>query len=283
MSFTTGNAQRRGRQSGTIGVTRQHVLGSQVPTPSSELLNQPHGPTHRSKKKRKTATIGSDEAIGLVITGRHDFDTFEGTDPDSTVPPISGSTLQNPDFPISYNGRGTLKFVSPIRITTVDGPLMCNGDIYSKDGLLQPLGADLVQNWTTDLRIGATGSAGNNLTLNASNTFATFANSGNNITLHVYLEWTSKGVVANGDNIYIKGLPYEFQAQTQTGTIHAVNIFPTQLGSYIFIKTSQSPNVNEFQLFSCDSGTGVQVPITGAQLGATGTLSFNMNYHGVVI
>lgn len=282
MSFCNGIAQRRGRQAATVGISQRHVIGSQTPYPETDILKQPHGPNRNSGKKRKVASVGNDDAIGLVIVGKHGIDTFEGTDPDSAVPPISGSTLQNPDFPISYNGRGTMKFISPIRITTIDGPLNVNGEVYSSSGLLGPAAAAAdVTSWELGMTMGATG-AGANLTIDGTSTYCTSIVLVDNVTLHVHIVWTGKGSVANGDSIFIKGLPYTNEAQTQIAVAASTGITPTQLGSYFYVKNASSPADTELQLFSSDSGTGLEVPITGLQLGTSGSISFNMNYHAVV-
>lgn len=283
MSFTTGRAQRRGTQSATVGVNYRNVSGSTTSYPSSDLIKQPKGPLRATGKKRKVASVGNDNASGLVILGRHDFDSFEGTDPDNAVPPLEGDTLRNPDFPISYNGRGTLKFVSPIRITTIDGPLNVNGEVYSSSGLLGPaFGGGLVTvtaPWESGMTMGATG-AGANLTIDGPNTYCTANTAADNVNLHVHITWTSKGAVLDGDEIFIKGLPYNNEAQPQVGFAHCTNVFPTQLGSYFFIRNT--PSDTQIQLFSCDAGTGIEVPVTGVQLNSSGTISFNMNYHGIV-
>lgn len=138
MSFVTGTAQRRGKRSATVFTSHSH--GTQVPHSSSNLLLQPGGQFRATSKRRKTASIGDDYATGLVIHGSHDFHTMEGTDPNSATPPISGQDLANPDFPISYTGRGTMKFVAPVRIPTIDGSIHVNGQVYSSNGLLTSQG-----------------------------------------------------------------------------------------------------------------------------------------------
>ena len=139
MSFVTSTAQRRGKRSASVHNAHHHG-GSQIPHPSSDLLHQPPGQFRATTKRRKTVSIGNERATGLVIQGSHEIHTMEGTDPDSATPPISGATLQNPDFPISYSGRGTMKFVSPVRIPTIDGALHVNGQVYSSNGLLTSQG-----------------------------------------------------------------------------------------------------------------------------------------------
>lgn len=282
MSFSTGHAQRRGAQAATVGTSIKNTAQSQIPFPQLDLINQPLGPNRATKKKRKIAAIGSDDSIGLVIHGKRGIDTFEGTDPDSAVPPISGATLQNPDFPISYNGRGTLKFVSPIRITTIDGPLNVNGEVYSSSGLLGPAAAAAnALSWESGMTMGATG-AGANLTIDGPATYCTSIVLVDNVTLHVHIAWSGKGSVVDGDSIFIKGLPYTNETQTQIAIVSCTNVTPVQLGSYFLVKNADSPANKELQLYSSDSGTGLDVPITGLQLGSTGTISFNMNYHAVV-
>jgi len=272
MSFSTGTPQRRGAQAGSVGLSL--TQSTQIPLP----LRHISGPLKPTSKKRKVVSIGDDDSIGLVIHGKHGFDNFEGTDPDGATPPVSGYTLQNPDFPVSYNGRGTLKFISPIRITTVDGPLNVNGEVYSNSGLLAPAVVNTpVQAWASTIEIGATG-AGAEFTLGTS--YATYFQFEDNITLHVHAVWTDKGSVGNGDTIFIKGLPFTNEAQIVTSVAASTNITPTEIGSSFIVRGSVSST--ELQLFSFSSNTGLETTVTGAEVGSTGTISFTMNYHAVV-
>ena len=273
MSFTTGTAQRRGQQSASIGTSLQHV--SQTPYPSTDLLRQPEGQFRSTTKRRRTASIGDDGATGLVIHGSHDINTMEGIDPDSATPPISGNTLSNPDFPISYTGRGTMRFVSPIRIATVDGPLNVNGDVYSTSGKLEAVVE--VADWT--ISVGETG-AGNDFTIDATNSYATYIRVKDNVTLHIHYTWTSKGSVADGNPIFIKGLPYVVEAQVHKHVYHATGITPTALNSYFVLEAGQGGT--EIGLYTADAGTGTEVVISGAECAAAGTISIALDYHAVV-
>ena len=274
MSFSTGRAQRRGTNSATVGTSFHHV--KQTPYTSADILRQPAGQYRATTKKRRIASIGDDRSTGLSIHGSHDIDTMEGTDPDSATPPISGSTLANPDFPISYTGRGTLKFVSPIRITTVDGPLNVNGEVYSNSGLLTG-GIEEVALWT--VTVGATG-AGADFTTDVANTWASYTRVKDNASIHIHYAWSSKGAVADGSAIFIKGLPLTIESQIHKAVIHPTNIIATQLGSY-FVADGQA-DADEFALHSADSATGLEVAVTGAECGSTGTISCIINYHCVI-
>lgn len=271
MSFNTGRAQRRGTRSATVGTSIQHV--GQTSYPGVDLIRQPTGQNRAPIKRRRTASIGDDNATGLAIHGSHDYDPMEGADPDITVPPISGLTLSNPDFPISYTGRGTMKFISPIRITVVDGPLNVNGEVYSTSGLLT--GSSDATDWT--VTVGETG-AGANFTVDAGNTWATYSKTNDSIFLRIHYTWTSKGSVADGSQIFIKGLPFPIETQVHKAVIHPTGIIATQLGSY-FVADGQASAV-ELALSSADSGIGVEVPVTGAECSAAGTISVLFNYHG---
>lgn len=274
MSFVTGKAQRRGIRSVTQGSSFQHVRATSYP--AEDLLRQPKGIFRATTKRKRTASIGDDGATGLVIHGSHDIDTMEGIDPDGADPPISGSTLANPDFPISYTGRGTLKFISPVRIAVIDGPLNVNGEVYSKSGLLSGAPDDVAP-WT--VTVGGTGT-GIDFTVDSANTWATYSRTKDHISIHVHYTWTSKNSLADGTAVYIKGLPFALETQIHKTMIHPTGITPVQLGSY-FVADGQA-DATEFAVLSADSGTGTEVPVTGAQCADSGSISFVMNYHGVV-
>jgi len=272
MSFSTGRAQRRGIASASKGTSFNHV--KQTPYTATDILRQPEGPNRATGKKRRISSIGDDRSTGLSIHGTHEIDTMEGTDPDGATPPVSGDTLSNPDFPVSYTGRGTLKFVSPIRIATVDGPLNVNGDIYSKGGLLAASSAHAL--WAVE--VGASGGA--SFTEDAANTWASYTRSNDHASIHIHYAWSSKGSVLDGDHIYIKNLPLTLETQVHKAVIHPTNISATQLGSY-FVADGQA-DADEFALYSADGGTGVEVAVTGAECGTTGTISCIINYHCVI-
>lgn len=275
MSFTTGRAQRRGTKSAAQGTSFNHV--SQTPYPEADLIRQPAGQFRATTKRRRISSIGEDGATGLVIHGSHDIDPMEGTDPDGATPPISGDTLANPDFPVSYNGRGTLKFVSPIRIASIDGPLNVNGEVYSSSGLLGS--AVDVALWT--VTVGGTG-AGIDFTVDAANTWATYAIAADHVTIHLHYTWTSKNGLTDGTAIFIKGLPLALETQVHKVVIHTTGIIATQLGSYFI--ADGAVDATELQIKSADSATGVETNVTGLQTDDTGgTISCVLSYHGVVV
>ena len=274
--FVTGKAQRRGSRSSTQGTSFGH--GRATPYPSSDILRQPAGPTRAPIKRRRTVSIGADNATGLVIQGTHEIDEMEGTDPDNATPPISGYTLSNPDFPISYTGRGTLKFVSPVRIATIDGPLNVNGEVYSNSGLLNGTFTDVIS-WTSTIELGATG-AGENFTKNEAETYATYMQTRDEISLHVHFTWSDKGSVAGSSPIFIKNLPFTVESQVHKTVVHSTGIIPTQLGSYFVVKASE--DATELELFSSDAATATEVAVTADKCSATGELSFIFTYHAVI-
>ncbi len=274
MSFITGTPQRRGTQSTTAKTSFQHV--GQTPYPSTDTIRQPTGPFRSTTKRRRTTSIGDDGATGLVIHGSHDIDTMEGTDPDSATPPISGAALADPDFPVSYTGRGTLKFVSPIRVASIDGPLNVNGQVYSQNGLLTgPV--DDVATWP--ITVGATG-AGIDFTVDAANTWATYSRTGDHVSVHIHYTWTSKNSLADGSAIFIKGIPFTIETQVHKAVVHPTGVTPTQLGSYFLI--DGQAGADEFAVLSADSGTGTETAVTGAECAAAGTLSCIFSYHAVI-
>ena len=255
MSYTTGIAQRRGITGATVGVSPRHV--GQTSYPQSDLLRQPPGPDRAHVKRRKTVSIGDDGATGLVIHGSHEIGPMEGRDPDSADPPLSGNTLSNPDFPVSYNGRGTLKFVSPIRITTIDGPLNVNGEVYSSSGLLSG-GVEDVAPWT--VAVGDPSEGGDqDFVVDAANTWATYARTRDHVALHVHYTWTGKGTTTGTNILAVKGLPFPLEDQLHKAVVHPTNVTATQLGSYFV--AHGNPNQSEFWIYSADSATGVEVPV----------------------
>jgi len=264
MSFTTGRAQRRGNASSNNGYKAAEP-------PSSGLSRTIAGSVLNGQAKRKrVASIGDDYAVGLTIVGHNDIGTT--------------GTEENPDFPISYTGKGTLKFVSPVRIATVDGPLNVNGLVYSNGVQLGASsgggGGSSVEDidvWTPT--VGATGT-GNNFTTNVASTWATYHEVADNITIHLHYTWSSKGSVADGSAIFIKGLPFALETQVHKTLIHPTNIIATQYGSYFI--AHGAVDSSELAITSADSATGLEVVITGGDCGATGTINCIFSYHGVI-
>ena len=273
MSYVTGAAQRRGRLAATRGTRINHA--ALAPLPAEDILRQPPGQFRSTTKRRRTASIGEDGATGLVIHGQREMDTMEGTDPDSATPPISGYSLQNPDFPISYIGRGTLKFVSPLRIASIDGPLNVNGEVYSASGLLAPVAE--VDSWT--ISVGGTG-AGANFTEDAANTWSTYSRTRDHVTIHVHYAWSSKGSVTDGTAIVVKGIPYTVETQIHKTNAHFTGVTPLALGSYFVVEGLA--DATELGLGSISSSTGAAVAITGGVCAASGTISFVLSYHAVI-
>lgn len=277
MSFTTGRAQRRGTAAATVGTSNRHV--GQTPYPSSDILRQPPGPTRAHVKRRRVSSIGEDGATGLIIHGSHEIDPMEGRDPNSATPPLSGIALSNPDFPISYNGRGTMKFVSPIRITTIDGPLNVNGEVYSSSGLLAGA-TDDVAIW--DVQVGESLADGDlNFTKDAANSYATYARTNDHVSLHVHYVWSDKGSTVGTKQLTVKNLPFGLEDQIHKAVVHPTNITATQLGSY-FVADGQ-PFATELKISTADSATGIEVPSLISSSNTTGTLSFLINYHALDI
>lgn len=274
MSFSTGRAQRLG---GAHRVQTRHGSAS-FAYPAEDILRQSTGPTRATAKRRRTASIGENGATGLIIHGTHDIDTFEGTDPDSATPPISGDTLQNPDFPISYNGRGIMKFVNPIRIASIDGPLNVNGEVYSASGLLGAGGGGGTPYATWTPTVGETG-AGTNFTENSGSTSAVYALSSDNVTLQLSFTWSSLNGATG--NVFIKGLPKSVDSSAVfRSPVICTGITPAQMGSHFYVRDATSGT--ELQLFSVSADTGVSTAVTAALCAATGSISFVFNYYGVI-
>jgi hypothetical protein len=274
MSFVTGTAQRRGSVSATVGTSFQNVPASS-PYPQSDLLRQSKGINRSTTKRHKTATIGDSQSTGLSIQGTHQFRTNEGTNPDGTTPPLTGGgQLDNPDFPISYNGRGTLKFVSPIRITTVDGPLNVNGSVYSNQGILTGDPPEVIA-FTPSM-----GSATADFTLDAGNSASTYFVSVDHVVVHVHIVWTDKGTVGDEDDIFVKGLPFLSESQVHRIPLSTSKIIALQVGSHYVGELAG--NSTDIQLYSTDSMTGEEIFVEGVQCQDTGSVSFVLSYHAVV-
>ena len=280
MSFTTGPAQRRGIASATRGTSYAHV--SQTPYPATDLLRQPEGQFRASTKRRRTTSIGEDGATGLVIHGSHDIDPMEGQNPDGTTPPISGASLYDPDFPVSYNGRGKLKFVSPIRIASIEGPvnttgsIYAGGDVYANGNPLTPL-TD-IQSW--DVQIGDTG-AGANFTKDIINSTSTYMQVQDHISLQVHYVWSDKSTVGDNDIIYIKNLPFVLENQVHKQVIHIEGVTPIQLGSYFLIEGAAGASELKLQT-AAGLGFGANDDITGGLCESAGSMTFSFHYHGVI-
>jgi len=134
-SFQNSRPQKAGRKSARVRTRYQHAQAqSSSSYPPGERLH--HELSSVTRKRKSHTTIGHQDATGLVIQGTHELDSHDPKDPDGATPPLSGDSLRNPDFPISYTGRGTLKFESPIRVNAIDGDVHINGDVYTPDGKL---------------------------------------------------------------------------------------------------------------------------------------------------
>lgn len=114
--FISGPAQKQGFASTTIG-SGKNVISTLQGTVGGSALEA--NVQSRSTKRKRHTIIGDTESSGLLIQGTYEvgFDKESGID----------SELH--DFPISYSGVGLLKFVSPVRIPSVDGDLAVTGDV----------------------------------------------------------------------------------------------------------------------------------------------------------
>lgn len=274
--FVNNAATRRGKRAATVGRLSQ-VITSNNPIPKDEFLRLSN--QYRSaKRKRKVISIGDTDAAGLVIQGPYEYEITEGTDPDSATPPGSGITLENPDFPVSYAGRGTLKFTTPIRISSVDGDLPITGQLRAPSGTYLQ-GSSEILSWEADINVGETG-AGNKFTIDNASSYVTYTRVEDHITIHVTYHWSSKGSVAAGSAITIGGLPYTQEAELMSEIVHCTGVTPIELGSYFFVKGI--PGTTELLLYSGNGNTGTETVVTGALCAATGSIEFTMDYHGVI-
>ena len=273
MSFTTNRATRASTRSATIHAQNNSV-SSLIPYPNAHHLSS--GIYPRIHKKRKVASIGDDNAIGLVIHGSTAISPFEPQDDEGADPPLSGNTLQNPDFPISYTGRGTVKFVSPIRVAAIDGPLHVNGSIYSKGNEVATT-APLVS-WADDIQVGKDG--GGNLTKDVAATTATWQRTNDNITIHIDYSWTNTGGLITTDEIVIKGLPFVTAEQSHVTGLYSEDIQIVELHYVLQVESLPSEDILYVGYYL--PSIGESFFITEDKLLPSGRLRLTMTYHGVV-
>jgi hypothetical protein len=125
--FISGSAQKRVLQGTREGYSTKNVIGSTTGIPKSEQFKQRGG--NRPVKRRKHCIIGDQNSSGLIIQGSHTLENSLGINPEGTTPATNSKSLRHPDFPISFSCLGIPKFISPIRIEAIDGPLRVSGDL----------------------------------------------------------------------------------------------------------------------------------------------------------
>jgi len=284
MSFITGPAQRRGQRP----TGNRHGTSSTVSYLAEDLLKQSSGPNRASTKRKYTATIGSDLATGLVIQGSTELTNEEATDPDGTTPPIAGDSMQNPDFPISYNGRGYMKFVSPVRMPSVNGSMSILGNI-SATGSANFGGAFSAGSGPELLDFDMTVEAGGvEFTRNPGfpgSQPVSYTKLGDLFIFQVEYSWLDKNGALDTDPLEIRGLPIMDGSRIEPQVeipVYALGVTAVELGSFFMLEFSNDDELSAF-IYSVSSNTGNRIRITAGDCADTGTISFAVVLHSGLI
>jgi hypothetical protein len=124
----TGPAQRRGTRSTQSGTSTQQAQGIGGINPK-EVDLETTAPVRAIKKRKVHSIIGSTNSSGLLIQGSYEHALESASNPEGTTPASDSKSFRSPDFPISYSGLGIPKFVSPIRIASVDENLSISNNL----------------------------------------------------------------------------------------------------------------------------------------------------------
>ena len=126
--FMSGPAQRRGARSTQSGTSTQQAQGIGGINPK-EVDLETTAPVRAIKKRKVHSIIGSTNSSGLLIQGSYEHALESADNPEGANPPADSKSFRSPDFPISYSGLGVPKFVSPIRIASVDESLSISNNL----------------------------------------------------------------------------------------------------------------------------------------------------------
>lgn len=262
--FQNSTPQKRGQLAAQRGSRIQHALAQSSGPPQSDHLYQ-HDDV-RATKRRRHASVGDHHSNGLVIHGSHDVEFNEGDNPDSATPPLAGDSLRVPDWPISFNGLGMMKFVNPVRIPTIDGTLNVRGSIYSNGTLLGGGGGTARTSFTPVLEDTSSNSATHAVQAGF------FYTSGAYTLFEIAVEWTDKGSMSGDVQVT---LPSPFPTLSVTPTAHvAVNPITgfavTTIGNHLIGQyNSASILIREVYPTSAATNTTVQA----SQLSTAGSLT----------
>lgn len=209
--FVTGTAQRRGNN--PTGTSMKNVISTPAGIPIGMQLDS--GAGRNTSKRKRIAVIGDNDSEGLVIRGRTHREESLGTNPDGTTPPLSGDALRNPDYNVSYQGLGTMRFASPVRIPTIDGNVGILGNVVingliSADNLTAPV-LPTITDFSDDIEMSG---GAFDFVKDVGNTTAIAWSYFGLVHIRIHFFWTSKGSADGG--IRLKNLPFMFNNATAT-------------------------------------------------------------------
>lgn len=124
--FQNSNPQKRG----VLAETSSTRISAARSLPKDVQFRNYVGRTDH--KRLRIAQIGGPDTKGLVIFGSTATDNTQAENPDGANPATSGESFINPDFPISFSGRGTMAFKSPIRVPSILGDVNVQGKVYAE-------------------------------------------------------------------------------------------------------------------------------------------------------
>lgn len=252
--FVTGQAQRRGLKAARVG-TRDENASAKVQV----------GAYAAKVNRQSAARIGDSTSNGLVINGSYEIDPA-----DEQANALGREFFTTPDFPVSYSGRGTLKFVSPIRISRVDGDLNVNGDITSNATVI-----------TVENSLTLSDDALNAFTRGESSVI--YVKNGGMITADIFYLWDDLGSAVGTNLAMLTGLPemapLEFTIASKNNPVLG-NILSTEIGSIITASSGSFDEINYgiiFNEINYASGLGANT-MAVSQFPASGYIQFTVTY-----
>lgn len=134
-TFTTNNATRQGKR-GRLGTLLVNTINNARVDSGAKSFSENLQNVAKEHQKTSPAFIGNNMANGLTILGTNEYDTSRGTNPTGRTPPSGEDTdeqgnnrLTNPDFPLTFSGRGTLAIKSVVKIPSMTGPTSIDGTL----------------------------------------------------------------------------------------------------------------------------------------------------------
>ena len=218
MSFVTNAATRRGKRA----KTEFSSPGNTLPTPNggqtvSQSWVQGDSVSMVTRQPQlKYATVGDDMTKGLTIVGTSGFASNAPTNPDELDIPntmggdddgIAKDKVINPDFPVSFQGRGTLKFVDSVRIPSIDQSVSISRNLHV-GGTLTVGSSQFPLMEYTDFSDLVTLEGDSGVCTMSASTRAYGQRIGHFVFLSIYIQWTSKNTIDNADEIFFDGIPW---------------------------------------------------------------------------
>lgn len=294
-SFVTNSNTRAAKRAKTSGFTHTQQVNS-APVPISEELTHNFGISKSTRESQASYSyIGTHASKGLVILGGNPrLDYNRGTNPDGLDVPIAPTnsldSMHEPAFPISYNGVGHLKFLSPIEIPgilglvsmpqgingaltvstdlTVGNHIHTSGDLHVTGTITSdnPIVAGLTAPTPTTVSL-------EDLSANVVDGLTQTVTYIPHVDFHLFtleVSWTGLGSASGA--MIITGWPYSDYIDCDYPISMVAGIFSTVLGSQFVLRTSPE-GLRLYETFPSSGATAT--PVTEAQMLAAGTIRCN--------